>query len=120
MAAEAGAHEGDTRIEVAFGSKPEGRSSLLLSRLTRCRNTPGQTADDAVLTLKILITYYKFFAGGAPKKQRSHATGGGQFTKRRSRTFMTRPIARNTRAMWSMVLLSARVFGETRAVDRNR
>jgi len=60
VAAKAGAHEGDTCIEVAFCSKPEGSSSLLLSRLTRCRNTPGQTADDAVLTMKILNTYSKF------------------------------------------------------------
>ena len=31
------------------------RSRLLLLRVTRCREIPGQTADDAVLTLSILI-----------------------------------------------------------------
>src|SRR6266850_2074313 len=30
------------------------RSRLLLLRVTRCRELPGQTADDAVLTLSIL------------------------------------------------------------------
>jgi hypothetical protein len=75
VAAEAGAHEGDTSIEVAFGSKPEGKTSLLLSRLTRCRITPGQTADDAVLTLKILSTYYKFFRRRVATELRSFATG---------------------------------------------
>jgi hypothetical protein len=55
-------------MEVALRSKPEGGTSLLLSRLTRCRNTPGQTADDAVLTLKILSTNYKFSRRERPMK----------------------------------------------------
>ena len=97
VAAEAGAHEGDTFIEVALRSKPEGKSSLLLSRLTRCRNTAGQTADDAVLTLKILSTYCKFSRReGAGNRRFSRDWRPTQFTNRRSRTFMTSPIARNT------------------------
>jgi hypothetical protein len=61
----AGTHLGHTRKGMAFRSKPEGmipagpesltRWFLSLSRLVRCRGLPGRTADDAVLTLKILF-----------------------------------------------------------------
>jgi hypothetical protein len=49
-----GIHVGHTSIEVALRSKPEGREFPSLSRLVHCRKLPGQAADDAVLTLKIL------------------------------------------------------------------
>src|SRR5712664_540637 len=65
-----GTHACDTCREAARCSNAEGRfpagpewpttkcvlwrSRLLLLRVTRCREGPGQTADDAVLTLSIL------------------------------------------------------------------
>src|SRR6266404_7455565 len=65
-----GTHVCDTCREAARCSNAEGlvpavpglptttyvlwRSRLLLSRVTDCREAPGQTADDAVLTLSIL------------------------------------------------------------------
>src|SRR5215470_1368583 len=52
----AGKHVARTCNEVAWRSKPEGRNILSLSRLIRCRKPAGQTADDAVLTLKILLS----------------------------------------------------------------
>src|SRR5271170_4291261 len=54
-------HAGDNDIVAALRSKPEGLaetgplycSNLMLSRLGRCREAPGGTADDAFLTLEI-------------------------------------------------------------------
>ena len=62
-------HVGDTCRELPLRSKPEGvspagpgsrttyfllLSMLVLLRVVRCRDLPGQTADDAVLTLLFL------------------------------------------------------------------
>ena len=65
---------------------------LLLTRPVRCRE--GQTADDAVLTLIIP----NFQTGAALGKVRRCARHWriAQLTKRRIRTFITRPIARKT------------------------
>ena len=52
---EAGTHAEHTGRVVALRSKPEGKDFLSLSRLVRCLEITGRTADDAVLTLKILF-----------------------------------------------------------------
>ena len=57
-------HAGDNSIVAALRSKPEGEarlqlsycSNLMLSRLGRCREAPGGTADDAILTRKFLLS----------------------------------------------------------------
>jgi len=51
----AGKDAGRTCREMAWRSKPEGKDVLSLSRLIRCLKLAGRTADDAVLTLKILL-----------------------------------------------------------------
>src|SRR5689334_19882115 len=51
----AGKYAAHTCMEVAWRPKPEGRNIPSLSRVSRCRKTAGQTADNAVLTLKILL-----------------------------------------------------------------
>src|SRR5882724_4148366 len=56
-------HAGDNSIVAALRSKPEGEAglrlsfceNLMLSRLGRCRESPGVTADDAILTRKFLL-----------------------------------------------------------------
>jgi len=56
-------HAGDNNGVAALRSKPEGvaaerhpwNRNLMLSRLGRCREVPGVTANDAILTLKILL-----------------------------------------------------------------
>ena len=53
MSACAEAHTGHTKNEMAWRSKPEG-IILMLARLVRRRKASVRTADDAVLTLKIL------------------------------------------------------------------
>ncbi len=111
----AGKHVGHTCREVAWRSKPEGLAGLRppseetflsLSRLVRRRKRAGRSADDAVLTLKSFllatlaeprINNSKFFSGalrGSGDVTRHWRLG--QLTKRRSRTFITRPIARKT------------------------
>jgi hypothetical protein len=60
-------HAGDNNNNTvaAWRSKPEGVAAgrhpyfwnLMLSRLGRCREAPGVTANDAILTLKILLIY---------------------------------------------------------------
>jgi hypothetical protein len=81
---ETGAHAVDTCREVAWRSKPEGvtpawpaspltRWFLSLSRLVRCRELPGRTADDAVLTLEIL----KILPGEALLKSGTSLGTGG-------------------------------------------
>ncbi len=56
---------GDNKVVAALRSKPEGMAAeqrltmtvnLMHSRLGRCRETPRGTADDAILTLKILFS----------------------------------------------------------------
>src|SRR5712692_2713152 len=99
-------HVGHTCREVAWRSKPEGRDFLSLTRLVRRRKRAGRSADDAVLTLKSFflatpaeprINNSKFFSGalrGSGDVTRHWRLG--QLTKRRSRTCITRPIARKT------------------------
>src|SRR5579862_3368698 len=56
-------HAGDNNIVAALRSKPEGEAkvrlsyceNLMLSRLGRCRDAPGGTADSAILTRKFLF-----------------------------------------------------------------
>ena len=77
-----GTHAGHTDIEMALRSKPEG-DFLLLTRLVRCRRASGPTADDAVLTLKILIPIAQNCWATVPnpagfaKASASRGTGGG-------------------------------------------
>jgi hypothetical protein len=60
-------HAGDNTSVAALRSKPEGVAAarhpynwnLMLSRLGRCREVPWETANDAILTLKILLIYRK-------------------------------------------------------------
>jgi hypothetical protein len=60
-------HAGDNSTVAAWRSKPEGVAAgrhpyfwnLMLSRLGRCREAPGVTANDAILTLKILLIHLK-------------------------------------------------------------
>ncbi len=97
----AGTHVGDTSREAARSSKPEGLTRqgsttakyiLMPSRLVRCRE--GQTADDAVLTRLFLQN-----KPGAVLTKTITSTRdwrGAQLTNRRSRTFITKPIARKT------------------------
>ncbi|HET7259209.1 MAG TPA: hypothetical protein VFI75_05775 [Candidatus Acidoferrum sp.] len=68
---------------MALRSKPEGKF-LLLTRLLRSRRESGPTADDAVLTLKILTSYDSGNTGatisipaGFAKANTSRGTGGG-------------------------------------------
>jgi hypothetical protein len=72
-------------------------SRLVLLRVVRCREIPGQTADDAVLTLLFL----NLQTGAAFPKVKPNARDWriAQLTKRRSRTFITRPIARKTNSV---------------------
>src|SRR5438046_1396648 len=49
-----GKDAGHTDRETAWCSKPEEKDVLGISRLARCQELAGRTADDAVLTLKIL------------------------------------------------------------------
>jgi hypothetical protein len=77
-----GPHAGHTNTEATLRSKPEGKF-LLLSRLVRCRNASGRTADDAVLTLKILFLVAPTPRGptipnpaGASQASTSRGTGG--------------------------------------------
>jgi hypothetical protein len=68
---------------------------LLLTRPVRCRE--GQTADDAVLTLIFLISAnFKTGAAFTQFRRRARRWRIAQLTKRRIRTFITRPIARKT------------------------
>jgi hypothetical protein len=68
---------------------------LLLTRPVRCRE--GQTADDAVLTLIFLISAnFKTGAAFNNVRRRARRWRIAQLTKRRIRTFITRPIARKT------------------------
>src|SRR5205823_4586030 len=50
-----GKDAGCTSSKIAWCSKPEGKDILSLSRLIRCQKLAGRTADDVVLTLKILF-----------------------------------------------------------------
>lgn len=97
-----GTHAGHTDIEMALRSKPEG-DFLLLTRLVRCRRASGPTADDAVLTLRSLFLWLRenrghhYLSGGICRSKRlARDQRQVQLTKRRSRTFITRPIARKT------------------------
>ena len=82
-----GTHAVDTCRGAAWRSKPEGmipawpessltRWFLSLSRLVRCRRLPGQTADDAVLTLESYIPKQKLFPVRSAEAGTSHGTGG--------------------------------------------
>src|SRR5439155_25957505 len=99
-------HMGHNCSWFAWRSKPEGRKRLSLSSLVRCRILAGRSADDAVHTYEILLTDVPGLAGinnsscfsGAFRRSRDFTRHWrlSQLTKRRSRTFITRPMARKT------------------------